>query len=201
MSKLNEQYPTHNWQIPVEVIEYEKIIAALRAELTESKKDLAIWVDVANRAESKLTEKDKEIERLTLDTKVFEAHYVHESELKKAESELAEIKKAIKEIDKLLRNNINDPEPLKPVWFGGLLATTTYGLVAGIVRERDKLEEQLAAMREKMKGLRKFIISTTEKTVTTVQQIIHVNTLTVYTSLQKSAGRQSRRRWLNEIIL
>ncbi len=40
------------------------------------------------------------------------------------------------EIDALLRNEeINDPDPIKPVMQGVTITTTTYGLVAGLLRE------------------------------------------------------------------
>lgn len=44
--------------------------------------------------------------------------------------------KLLHEIDALLRNEeINDPDPIKPVMQGVTITTTTYGLVAGLLRE------------------------------------------------------------------
>lgn len=47
-------------------------------------------------------------------------------------------------IDKILRGNVCDPDPLKPMLPGAVSVSTTYGLVAGLFREVQKLRAQLA---------------------------------------------------------
>jgi hypothetical protein len=54
-----------------------------------------------------------------------------------------EIKKSLDAIDKELRGKVNDPDPLRPIFPGAASFTTTYGLVAGIRRERDQLKAEL----------------------------------------------------------
>jgi len=64
---------------------------------------------------------------------------LHEDE----RAELARLRQEVASIDKKLRGNVSDPDPLKPIMPGALSITTTYGLVAGIVRERDQLKKAL----------------------------------------------------------
>lgn len=55
----------------------------------------------------------------------------------KAENE--RLKHDLGVIDKALRGKVNDPDPLPPILPGAFSVETTYGLVAGILRERDQL--------------------------------------------------------------
>lgn len=48
----------------------------------------------------------------------------------------------IASIDKHLRGVVNDPDPLPPIMPGAIGIETTYGLVAGIRRERDYLKAE-----------------------------------------------------------
>jgi hypothetical protein len=54
--------------------------------------------------------------------------------------------KALLAIDQALRGRVNDPDPL-PVHPLAAVTDTTYGLVAGLLRERDKLKQELATLR------------------------------------------------------
>lgn len=79
-----------------------------------------------------------------------------------APPELAELKAAIAEltteneqnantisaIDKHLRGCVNDPDPLPSIMPGAFHIETTYGLVAGIRRERDQIKAEI----ERLKG-------------------------------------------------
>lgn len=56
-------------------------------------------------------------------------------------AETDRLRQEVASIDKKLRGNVSDPDPLKPIMPGALSITTTYGLVAGIVRERDQLKK------------------------------------------------------------
>jgi len=58
-------------------------------------------------------------------------------------AEADRLRQEVASIDKKLRGNVSDPDPLKPIMPGALSITTTYGLVAGIVRERDQLKKAL----------------------------------------------------------
>lgn len=58
-------------------------------------------------------------------------------------AEADRLRQEVASIDKKLRGNVSDPDPLKPIMPGALSVTTTYGLVAGIVRERDQLKKAL----------------------------------------------------------
>ncbi|HDS1770688.1 hypothetical protein NPS33_25055 [Pseudomonas putida] len=58
-------------------------------------------------------------------------------------AEADRLRQEVASIDKKLRGNVSDPDPLKPIMPGALSITTTYGLVAGIVRERDQLRKAL----------------------------------------------------------
>ncbi|HFQ8052820.1 TPA: hypothetical protein ACHTCR_004695 [Pseudomonas putida] len=58
-------------------------------------------------------------------------------------AETDRLRQEVASIDKKLRGNVSDPDPLKPIMPGALSITTTYGLVAGIVRERDQLKKAL----------------------------------------------------------
>lgn len=58
-------------------------------------------------------------------------------------AETDRLRQEVASIDKKLRGNVSDPDPLKPIMPGSLSITTTYGLVAGIVRERDQLKKAL----------------------------------------------------------
>ena len=58
-------------------------------------------------------------------------------------TEADRLRQEVASIDKKLRGNVSDPDPLKPIMPGALSITTTYGLVAGIVRERDQLKNAL----------------------------------------------------------
>ncbi len=70
------------------------------------------------------------------------AHDVaHERDTLRAEAD--RLRQEVASIDKKLRGNVSDPDPLKPIMPGDLSITTTYGLVAGIVRERDQLKKAL----------------------------------------------------------
>ena len=61
--------------------------------------------------------------------------------------------KTIAAIDKHLRGYVNDPDPLPPIMPGALQVDTTYGLVAGIRRERDQLKAERDNLREDRDGL------------------------------------------------
>ncbi len=67
------------------------------------------------------------------------------SELKRMESECERRGKELLAIHKVLKDNVNDPDPLPASSPYCVSAPTTYGLVAGIVRERDELKKQAAA--------------------------------------------------------
>lgn len=58
-----------------------------------------------------------------------------------AEHRNAELQKQLDSIDKHLRGNVNDPDPLPTIMPGAASYTTTYGLVAGLRRERDYLKK------------------------------------------------------------
>lgn len=49
----------------------------------------------------------------------------------------------LQKIDELLRGKVCDPDPVKPMFHGGLLHTTTYGLVSGLLRDRDALKAEI----------------------------------------------------------
>lgn len=61
--------------------------------------------------------------------------------------------KTIAAIDKQLRGHVNDPDPLPSIMPGALQIETTYGLVAGIRRERDQLKAERDSLREDRDGL------------------------------------------------
>lgn len=80
-----------------------------------------------------------------------------------------ELKKSLDAIDKDLRGRVNDPDPLRPIFPGAASFTTTYGLVAGIRRERDKLKAEVARSTEReilqlaeIEALREFILGFAE---------------------------------------
>ena len=78
-----------------------------------------------------------EVERLVVaNTEYARRHLELQGEVERLRQEVASI-------DKKLRGNVSDPDPLKPIMPGALSVTTTYGLVAGIVRERDQLKKAL----------------------------------------------------------
>lgn len=54
--------------------------------------------------------------------------------------------KTLHSIDDHLRGKVNDPDPLPSILPGALQMTTTYGLVAGLLRERDSIRLQLDAL-------------------------------------------------------
>jgi hypothetical protein len=64
--------------------------------------------------------------------------------------------KTIESIDKHLRGNVNDPDPLPSIMPGAFSVTTTYGLVAGIRRERDKLKAENEALRQFILGFAEY---------------------------------------------
>ena len=59
-----------------------------------------------------------------------------------------QLKHSLDAIDKELRGNVNDPDPLTRSFHDAVSCSTTYGLVAGIRRERDKLKACLRTANE-----------------------------------------------------
>ncbi|MGH8382583.1 hypothetical protein [Pseudomonas sp.] len=68
-------------------------------------------------------------------------------------AEIERLSKIVESIDKKLRGNVVDPDPLPPILPGALSISTTYGLVAGIIRERDQLKIERDRLREDRDGL------------------------------------------------
>ena len=66
---------------------------------------------------------------------------VYRDALAAAEQRNAELKQQLDSIDKHLRGSVNDSDPLPPIMPGAFSYTTTYGLVAGLRRERDYLKK------------------------------------------------------------
>jgi hypothetical protein len=64
------------------------------------------------------------------------------AERDKMKDENDRLKHDLGAIDKALRGKVNDPDPLPPILPGAFSVETTYGLVAGILRERDQLKAE-----------------------------------------------------------
>jgi cell division protein FtsB len=58
-----------------------------------------------------------------------------------------QLKHSLDAIDKELRGNVNDPDPLTRSFHDAVSCSTTYGLVAGIRRERDQIRAEIAGLK------------------------------------------------------
>lgn len=132
-------------------------LASLREELarlkeiTNFKDAVACVFDMLKYAACNTSNKqwDDQLEDLAEDVIEFAPEYkkqwkdigVLSASLVAAEQRNAELQKQLDSIDKHLRGNVNDPDPFPPIMPGAFSYTTTYGLVAGLRRERDYLKK------------------------------------------------------------
>lgn len=106
---------------PINHAKHQSELAALREELATSHRKFANCKLALDAQKHNLT--------------------VLKQRLTAAEQRNAELKQQLDSIDKHLRGNVNDPYPLPPIMPGAFSYTTTYGLVAGLRRERDYLKK------------------------------------------------------------
>lgn len=113
-------------------IDKQKLQKLLWAEAASYRADCADWKRNTEALQEFLGEKTLEEVALEL---LAENERLDRARLGAQES--------LNAIDKHLRGNVNDPDPLPLILPGAASRTTTYGLVAGIRRERDQLKVDL----------------------------------------------------------
>ena len=110
------------------------------AESVELGCSLALQRESALREELAGVREVLEATRIARDAEQYANEELRQS-LAAADQRNAELQTQLNSIDKHLRGNVNDPDPLPPIMPGAVSYTTTYGLVAGLRRERDYLKK------------------------------------------------------------
>jgi hypothetical protein len=112
-----------------------------------------IWQAATSEAQAEIQELREALDSCSLD---FASNMYDNRQL---QQQLEVERKTMAAIDKELRGKVCDPDPVKPIWNGPAYFTeTTYGLVSGIHRERNLLQQQLRNKDEQLAAAQARIV-------------------------------------------